>query len=77
NWGMICPNETPEGEPVGLVQNFALSACISELLLKVTGKGKHSIYLLYIEESYDLYFGLWPPDESDNTLEAIVIRCEA
>ncbi|CAG7719730.1 unnamed protein product [Allacma fusca] len=26
---MICPNETPEGEPVGLVQNFALSACIS------------------------------------------------
>ena len=27
--GMICTNETPEGEPVGLVQNFALSAAIT------------------------------------------------
>jgi DNA-directed RNA polymerase beta subunit len=28
-YGMICPAETPEGAPVGLVKNLALSACIS------------------------------------------------
>lgn len=28
-WGLICPAETPEGGPVGLVKNLALMAYIS------------------------------------------------
>ncbi len=29
HWGRLCPNETPEGSNCGLVNNLALSACIS------------------------------------------------
>jgi len=29
SWGYICPAETPEGHPVGLVKNFALSSKIT------------------------------------------------
>ena len=28
-WGMICPAETPEGAPVGVVKNLALSCSIT------------------------------------------------
>ncbi len=28
-WGIICPFETPEGSPIGLIKNMALTACIS------------------------------------------------
>lgn len=29
HWGMICPCETPEGAPIGLVKNLSLMACVS------------------------------------------------
>ncbi|GBG74568.1 hypothetical protein CBR_g18979, partial [Chara braunii] len=29
HWGIICPAETPEGEPCGLVKNMSLMACVS------------------------------------------------
>jgi DNA-directed RNA polymerase II subunit RPB2 len=36
HWGMVCPAETPEGQPVGLVKNLALMAYVTVATSKDT-----------------------------------------
>ncbi|XP_011690080.1 PREDICTED: DNA-directed RNA polymerase III subunit RPC2-like [Wasmannia auropunctata] len=58
-WGMLCPNDTPEGEACGLVKNLALMAHITtavpeEPIIKlVLNLGVENIYTLAGEELTD------------------------
>lgn len=55
-WGMLCPNDTPEGESCGLVKNLALMAHITTEVLEepiiklVLNLGVENIYTLAGEE---------------------------
>ena len=62
SWGYICPFETPEGQPVGLVKNMSLSSTIT------TNSNSISIRLLIISLNLKLLEDATPNEINTNCL---------
>lgn len=54
HFGMICPSETPEGQKIGIVKNFALMAKVTIGLLESTNEQIKSILFRMGCEEFNL-----------------------